>query len=401
MITKESSNGIGSAIVRAGDVRHVFASAVPRNGGDLGEQGQDALSSIRAVFEKHSAGSSIIKQCVFTKGPELTEECRQIVKDFYGDDLPATTYVPQPPCSGKLLEIEAIGIGREGAEVEIERHSEQLVVSRHDGVAWFHTSHVCPKIRAPHLYDRSIDAFKQLRNGLESKRVRFEQVVRTWLYLGDIVGPEGETQRYKELNRARSDFYQDIEFAAEHLPPEIDWRVYPASTGIGTDGQGVVMSSIALATDREDVVLVPLENPQQTSAFDYREHYSPRSPKFSRAMAITVGKFATIFISGTASITGSETRFVGNAEGQTRQTFDNIEALISRDNFACHGVADMGATLDDMALVRVYVKHQEDYAKVKAICKERLGGLPAVYTLADICRPDLLVEIEGIAFSLP
>jgi len=401
MIIKESSHGIGSALVRAGGVRHVFACAVPRNGGDLGKQGQDALSSIRAIFEKHGAGGSIIKQSVFTKGPELTEECRQIVKDFYGDDLPATTYVPQPPCSGKLLEIEAIGIAQGGAEIEIERHSEQLVVSRHDGVAWFHTSHVCPKVRAPHLYDRSIDAFKQLRNGLESKRVRFEQVVRTWLYLGDIVGPEGETQRYKELNRARTDFYQGVEFAAERLPPEIDWPVYPASTGIGTDGQGVVMSSIALATDREDVVLVPLENPQQTSAFDYREHYSPRSPKFSRAMAITVGKFATIFISGTASITGSETRFVGDAEGQTRQTLDNIEALISSDNFAGHGVADMGATLDDMALVRVYVKHQEDYAKVKAICKERLGGLPAVYTLADICRPDLLVEIEGIAFSLP
>ena len=51
--------------------------------------------------------------------------------------------------------------------------------------------------------------------------------------------------------------------------------------------------------------------------------------------------------------------------------------------------------------MRVYIKRREDYAKTKAVCEERLGELPAVYAIADICRPDLLVEIEGIAFSCP
>jgi hypothetical protein len=50
-------------------------------------------------------------------------------------------------------------------------------------------------------------------------------------------------------------------------------------------------------------------------------------------------------------------------------------------------------------LTRVYVKRQQDYAKVRAICQSRMGQLPVVYTIADVCRPELLVEIEAIAFS--
>ena len=55
--------------------------------------------------------------------------------------------------------------------------------------------------------------------------------------------------------------------------------------------------------------------------------------------------------------------------------------------------------MDDLALVRVYIKHQEDYAKVRAVCEELLGELPTIYAEADVCRPELLVEIEGVAFS--
>ena len=86
------------------------------------------------------------------------------------------------------------------------------------------------------------------------------------------------------------------------------------------------------------------------------------SPKFARAMAVTAGETAEIFISGTASITGSDTRFAGDMAEQTRQTLDNIEALISAENFARHGLPGWGATLGDLALARVYVKRGEQCA---------------------------------------
>ena len=70
--------------------------------------------------------------------------------------------------------------------------------------------------------------------------------------------------------------------------------------------------------------------------------------------------------------------------------------MISPANFALHGVPRAGATLEDLAKVRVYVKRPEDYSKCRAVCERRLGQLPAIYARADICRPELLVEIEGV-----
>ena len=161
----------------------------------------------------------------------------------------------------------------------------------------------------------------------------------------------------------------------------------------------MVISCLALQTDRTDLVLFRLENPQQTSAFAYNQRYSPQSPKFARAMAVVVGDAATIFISGTAAITNSESRFPGDVAGQTQLTLDNIAELISADNFRNHGMPNLGATLDDLGLVRVYIKRQEDYAKCRAVCEARLGARPIIYAVADVCRPELLVEIEGVAFS--
>jgi len=401
MISKESSEGVGYAVVRLNGVRHIFASAVPRQGTTLQEQAHDALQTVKAVIQEEGTRGSIVRQAVFMKDINQIEACRKIIKEFYGDRLPATIYIPQPPCEGKMLEIEAWGLGRGSGKVDIQRFSERLVVTRHDGVAWAHLANIYPQTIATSVYDRSLDMLERTAEGMLAQGFRYDQIVRTWLYLGDIVGPEGETQRYKELNRARTDFYRYRKFGGNLLLPGSNHAIYPASTGIGTQGKDVVMSSMAMATDRTDVRLVPLENPHQTSAFDYDRNYGLKSPKFARAMAVKASQAATIFVSGTASITGSETKFIGDVEGQTRQTLENIGALISGDNLARHGLPGQDATLDNLALVRVYIKNQEDYAKVKAVCEDILGELPAIYAQADVCRPDLLVEIEGVAFGSP
>ena len=399
MIRKVSSHGIGYSVVELGGVRHVYASAVPRTGNTLEEQARDALDTIAAVSKEESTHGSIVKQAVFISDVNQIEECQRIIHDFYGDEMPATIYIPQPPCGGKLLEIEALGVGR--GPVDIKRCSERLVITEHDNIRWIHLANIYPETSATSVYDRSLDMFERTSEGLVSQGFRFDQVVRTWLYLGDIVGPEADTQRYKELNRACTDFFRYRKFGAGLVPPGYNGDVYPASTGIGTDGDGVVMSCMAIDTAREDVKLVPLENPLQVPAFDYGQRYSPKSPKFARAMAVAAGDSATIFVSGTASITASETQFIGDVAGQTGQTLDNIAALISRDNLTNHGIPNIGATLDTMVLARVYIKYQEDYEKVKAVCEERLGELPVIYAVADVCRPDLLVEIEGIAIATP
>jgi enamine deaminase RidA (YjgF/YER057c/UK114 family) len=399
VIRKVVDKGVGFSAVDLNDVRHVFATAVPRRGTTLGEQASDALRTIEAVIEQEGTADSIVQQAVFLADVNQVDECRDIIRKFYGGKVPATSYIPQPPCEGKLLAIEALGVGGEHGKVEIERRGEQLVIARHNGIAWVHCAQTVPRTEAGGVYDGGLSAFEQMRSLFASVGVGFEQVIRTWLYLGGIVADEGPTQRYKELNRARTDFFRDLHFRVGRPPDGFHGSIYPGSTGIGTEGRGIMMSAIALATERDDILAVPLENPRQVSAHEYPDHYSPKSPKFSRAMALSCGTYATIFISGTASITASETRHIGDAALQTGETLDNIAALIGEENLARHGLPGLGTALDSLGLVRVYIKRQEDYAKVRAVCEKRLGEMPTIYAMADVCRPELLVEIEGIAFS--
>jgi hypothetical protein len=73
--------------------------------------------------------------------------------------------------------------------------------------------------------------------------------------------------------------------------------------------------------------------------------------------------------------------------------------LISEDNLCRHGLSGLGASLQNLGAMRVYLKRQQDYPVVRQICEDRMGKIPVVYAVADICRPELLVEIEGVAFS--
>ena len=191
-------------------------------------------------------------------------------------------------------------------------------------------------------------------------------MVRTWLYLGDITGRDGDSQRYKELNRGRSDFFSTCSLGVNRsLAVATTTKVaYPASTGIGAEGRGLALGCLALASERDDVQTIPLENPRQTAAHDYGAIYSPQSPKFSRAMAVEIGTDVMILVSGTASITRSETQHLGDAVAQTSETLANIEALISEANLARHGLPGFGCTLSSLAVVRVYIKRQADYPAV-------------------------------------
>lgn len=397
----EWREGLSYSVAELDGVTHLFAVAEPRRQGTIEQQTREALRAIQEAMDAEGTSGQIVAQVLFVRDSRQQEVCRRVVRDCCGDQMPATTYVNQPPCSGKLVAVEALAVGRRGQDVEIQRRSEQLAIARHSGAAWIHCAQIEPQTTAPQVYERSLDAFQRMARLLAEHGADYSDVIRTWLYLGDIVGREGQTQRYMELNRARTDFYRDFRFGAQRTAPEVQGTVYPASTGIGASNRDVLMSCIALRTETEQFRLLPLENPHQTSAFDYSCQYGPESPKFCRAMAVLGRRASMIFVSGTASITNSETRWIGDVERQTHQTLDNIEDLIAASNFARYDCPGIGATLEDLALARVYVKHPEDFAATRAVCQSRMGRLPVVYTVADVCRPELLVEIEGIAFTAP
>ena len=238
MLRKVTRDGYGYSVVDLNDVRHVLAVAIPGNGGTLQEQAHDALQTIQAVHEEESTRGSIVHQAVFVANPELIPTCREIITEFYGDELPATSYVIQPPCQGKLLAIEAIGVGRGKAEVHIERFSDQLVRVTHNALSWVHCANITPRDGVTGAYNQTISSLSKLRGVLSKLDVGFDHVIRTWFYQGGIVADEGDTQRYKELNRARSSFFEGVQFLAGCQPglPQ-PMTPYPASTGIGTEGR--------------------------------------------------------------------------------------------------------------------------------------------------------------------
>jgi enamine deaminase RidA (YjgF/YER057c/UK114 family) len=216
MIRKESEAGVGYSVVELGGVRHVFVAAVARQGTSICQQTEDALRTIETLIRDESAPGSIVMQSVFLRDLADEATCREIMRDFYGKEMPATTYIPQKPCEGKLLAIEALGVGRGRGEVEIIRKGEQTVITRHGGIAWVHVANVHAKSGAGSVYDRTLSAFHSADELLAAAGFRFDEVVRTWLYLGDITGMEGEAQRYEVFRRVGDAGPGQTRFSSQH-----------------------------------------------------------------------------------------------------------------------------------------------------------------------------------------
>lgn len=203
-------------------------------------------------------------------------------------------------------------------------------------------------------------------------------LLRVWNYLPRINALEEGEERYQTFNRGRRQA-----FAAAGRPVGAG---APAACALGT-AQGVLQ--VAVLAGRRPAVAI--ENPRQVSAYDYPRQYGAAPPLFSRAAWLPQdGGQDVLFISGTASIVGHQTVHAGDVLAQTHESVRNIQALLQRAS------EQSGAPpwrLEDLTGC-VYVRHAADYAGVRD-CLERLGLHRFCYLQADICRSDLLVEIEA------
>lgn len=210
-------------------------------------------------------------------------------------------------------------------------------------------------------------------------------LLRLWNYLPRINAVEEGEERYQAFNRGRQ-----RAFALAGLSVGAG---APAACALGT-AQGVLQ--VAVLAGRQQPV-VPIENPRQVSAYDYPRQYGEAPPLFSRAawLSQTEGP-DVLFISGTASIVGHQTVHVGDVLAQTRESVRNIQAVLQRAS------EEPGAPpwrLEDLSGC-VYVRHAADYPVVRN-CLDQLGLRRFCYLQADICRSDLLVEIEAEALGQP
>jgi chorismate lyase/3-hydroxybenzoate synthase len=206
-------------------------------------------------------------------------------------------------------------------------------------------------------------------------------LLRMWNYFPAITVQQGELNRYQTFCLGRQDALDT--FGNFGYSP-------PAATAIGTAQAGLQLYFIAAKSAG-----MQLENPRQTSAFLYPRQYGPVSPAFSRATVKDWGQGKHIYISGTTSIVGHETLHVGDPLAQLEETLCNLEALLG------HGDDTLGLPIRavrELTQLKVYVHDPVSLPLLQARLTAYLAGSKAsvLYLQGDVCRADLMVEMEGI-----
>ncbi|GAA3500008.1 pteridine-dependent deoxygenase [Streptomyces prasinosporus] len=217
-------------------------------------------------------------------------------------------------------------------------------------------------------------------------RLGYTELLRMWNLVGAITGPNSEgVENYRDFCVGRAQAFESWSGRIAGMP---------AATGIGSLRPGIDLYFLACRSGR----VRHLENPLQTPAHRYPARYGPKAPSFARATLLEQdgGTGPVLYVSGTASILGDDTVHPGDVERQCAVTLANIEALVSPENLRRHGAAG-GFALTDLDCVKVYVRDAEHLDAVRAHCARVLGGVRDIaFFNVDVCRPDLLVEMEGI-----
>lgn len=321
----------------------------------------------------------------------------QIKQTFSAIDIPVSilSELPEKP---NLVMIEAGFVA--SANVQVEYGQIELVKFcklSTSGYAEFWFAGIEGSPAGNTISESADSAFDQLQTAFRQLGLGFNQIVRQWNYMEQIFG-FGQIdlhlqQNYQLFNEVRGKYYSRYRTVPD----------FPAATGIGVAYNGVTIECLAVTSD-ENLKIVPISNPKQLNSYQYSQTVlkgeplntktSNQPPQFERAKLLTNGQSSRVFISGTASIVGQETIGLNDVEKQTLVTIENIELLTSEINLKLH-YPKLIVFPDKYAYVRVYVKNEEDIPTVKEICLNHFGEVPMSFVKADICRADLLVEIEA------
>jgi enamine deaminase RidA (YjgF/YER057c/UK114 family) len=234
------------------------------------------------------------------------------------------------------------------------------------------------------LRDATTEAYAEIFRALRELDCPYP--LRIWNYLGAITAVDEFGERYRQFNTARRAAFVQGARAVE--------GDVPAACALGSPaGSPLVVYFLAGAFPPRAI-----ENPRQLSAYHYPRDYGPDSPTFSRAALAPPELGGALFISGTASIVGHLSVHPNDARAQAREAVRNVRTLIDEANRG-------GATprfVPENFRYKAYVRHASDLA---AIDEELIAGLapsnPILYLKADICRSELLVEIEAVGDPLP
>lgn len=216
--------------------------------------------------------------------------------------------------------------------------------------------------------------FENANAALRTHRFNYGQVKRTWIYVRRLL------DWYDDLNRVRTAFYRDegLDMGGS--------LAYPASTGIQCCAADEEVMMDVLAFDTEGPAMASA-TPITTSS---RQHQSFKyGSAFSRGMTFDIEGRKTIHISGTASINpAGDSIHIDDPEMQSLETLMCIAAILE----------ERGGGLESITSATLFCKDQAAYEAWERVSRLlRVPPIPKVCVLADVCRHDLLVEMEVVA----
>lgn len=377
----------------------------PHAGDAVEEQASDCLDQLNAFI----SGASLTLKNIISVSFFLSAENTEVYHDLTGKVdkcLPAgirnripVAFLAQAPAGGAFVSAEVYYIDNLGdSEVIVKREQENLwlVIQNEKGEKMVIANGISSNSVHTSITGDAEMVFGVMERILRTEGLDFSHIFRQWNYIQDITTVEQDkrkNQHYQQFNNVRSDYYSRSDFT----------QGYPAATGIGIRAGGVIVSFFAASP--EGYRMMAVENPLQKAAFEYTEEVlvgdaefrgtRKSTPKLARAKFVADHASGQIFISGTASIREEVVVGKNDVARQTEITLENIQKLICRDTLSAIGKAE----LEDpqIEFIRVYIKYPGDYFTVKEICEQRLPGVPGIYVVSDVCRGDLLVEIEGLA----
>lgn len=278
------------------------------------------------------------------------------------------SYIQQPPLEGSKV---ALWIYlQKGAEVQYMADNAQSTIVEHNGYRHIWTMG---------LMDNQGDSYQQTQTLL----TQYEQVlasqqanianncIRTWFFVRDV-----DTQ-YHGLVVARKQYFDYIGLTTN--------THYISSTGIGgnpSDPKALVQLGAYAVTGFQP------EQQRYLYAPTHLNRTSDYGVTFERGTLMQYGDRNHAYISGTASINNKgEVMHTGNIEKQTQRMWENVETLLQEAHM----------TMADTAQIIVYLRDNADYNTVSQMFRQKYPHVPTVFTLAPVCRPTWLIEMECIA----
>lgn len=331
---------------------------------------------IQIIQEKVHGSAGVLKT--------FREERERLLEEAEMDCSLPFTFVEGRPLDGQeIVSLQIWGIAAKKEGVLVESHAAAETPARVFKTPNFELLY-CPQIHGikdlkadlkPNVTVQCEVMFDRCSSALDSFGVDFKAVARTWIYARRLL------DWYGELNRVRTGHFKKAGIFSTGKDP-----VYPASTGIQgrfSDEECFLDLLAVKSKNNIGIEMIPVvATSRQRQAFEY-------GSAFSRGMILAHEGYRSVYVSGTASIdTSGESTYIGDPEMQSLDTLMNIASLLE----------DQGGSLADVTTGVVYCKNQETYQAYKrALRLLRIPDLPLVCVEADVCRHELLIEIELVA----